>query len=119
MELSETQIQEFLSSLYTKIADDEELAEMIRMEFTMNAADMEGEKFISDFNEALREEAEEVHNREFPDGLTSTIWSDGDHIVKRELNGSFVDSGETVPIEIAGEKVVSDEGEQFLSLIHI
>ncbi|SDK99160.1 DUF6583 family protein [Lacicoccus qingdaonensis] len=113
MELSETQIQEFLSSLYTKIADDEELAEMIRMEFTMNAADMEGEKFISDFNEALREEAEEVHNREFPDGLTSTIWSDGDHIVKRELNGSFVDSGETVPIEIAGEKVVSDEGEQF------
>ncbi len=113
MALSEAQIQEFLSSLYTKVADDEELAEMLRMEFTMSASDIEGEEFISDFNEALREEAKEVYNRDFPDGLTSTIWSDGDHIVQREINTSFVDSGETIPVELSGEKVVTEDGEQF------
>lgn len=112
MALSEAEIQEFLSSFYTKVADDEKLDEILRMEFTMSATDIEGEEFVSDFNESLREEAEEVHNRGFPDGLTSTIWSDGDHIVKREFTTSFVDSGETVPINIDGEKAVNDEGEQ-------
>ena len=113
MALSEEQIQEFLSSLYTKIAEDEELAEMFRVELMASTSADEGEEFINDFNETLREEAEEVHNREFPEGLNSTVWTDENHIVKREFNTSFVDSGETVPIEIAGEKAVTDEGEEF------
>lgn len=75
MALSEAQIQEFLSSLYTKMAEDEELAQMLRMEFTVNSPDM-----------------------------------DGDRIVQRELNTSFTDAVETVPIDVTGEKAVTDEG---------
>jgi len=113
MALSEKQIQEFLSNLYTKLADDEELAEMLSVEFMASTTPEEGEQFISDFNETLREAAEDVKEQEFPDGLTSTVWTNDDHIVKRDFNATFVDSGETVPIEITGEKVVSDEGEEF------
>lgn len=113
MALSEEQIQEFLSSLYTKIADDEELAQMLRVEFVTNSPAAGADEFISDFNETLREAAEEVHDQEFPDGLTSAIWTNDDHIVKREFNTAFVESGETVPIEITGEKVVTEDGEEF------
>src|SRR5699024_11683476 len=90
--LSEKQIQEFLSNLYTKLADDEELAEMLSVEFMASTTPEEGEQFISDFNETLREAAEDVKEQEFPDGLTSTVWTNDDHIVKRDFNASFVDS---------------------------
>lgn len=113
MALSEEQIQEFLSNLYTKLADDEELAQMLRMEFVTNSPAGGADEFISDFNETLREAAEEVHEQEFPDGLTSTVWTNENHIVKREFNATFVESGETVPLEITGEKAVTDDGEEF------
>lgn len=113
MNLSEEELQTFLSDLFNKMADDEELMDMLRAQFTASSFGMpedEAEQMASDVNESLRNAAEEVQNTEFPDGLSSVIWLDGDDIVQRNFDVTAVRDGETMSVSLNGTNEISDDG---------
>lgn len=112
MTLSEEEIQTFLSDLFNKMAEDEELLDIIEaqvMASNIGMPESEVEQAASDVNESLSTAAEEVQNVEFPDGLSSVIWVDGDDIVQREFDLSAVAEGETIQISLNGTNDISDE----------
>lgn len=115
LSLTQEQIQTFLRDLLNKMAEDEELYSIFEaqiMASNLGAVPQEELDTLSgDFSEGLSEMAEEVSNTEFPDGLTSIIWLDGDTVIQRDFHTSFMVDGEQTAVSLNGTNEVTDESE--------
>ncbi|WP_194287318.1 DUF6583 family protein, partial [Gracilibacillus oryzae] len=118
--LSEEQIQTLLKNLFSKMAEDEKLKEIIVSQITytnfVSPAVVEEEiaTFKEDYVTGLEEAAKEIENVKFPDGFTSTIWVKDDIIVKRHLSiaAGSDESDLTSGFTIEGTNAVSDASQQ-------
>lgn len=113
MNLSEEQIHTFISDLFNKMADDEELINMIQAQVTASSIGMpqdEADQIGSNVSDSLRTAAEDVQNVGFPDGLSSVIWLDGDDIVQRDLNVTTVNNDTTATVNLNGTNEISENG---------
>jgi hypothetical protein len=111
MTLSEEEIHTFLSGLFNKMAEDEELLNIIEGQLSAASMGMSGsevDQMVTDMNDNLKQAAEEVENVEFPNGLTSVIWVDDDKVVQREFNIDSVVDGEEVGLSLNGTNEISD-----------
>lgn len=115
MTLSEEELQTFLSDLLNKMAEDEEISKVVETQALSSSfispESEDVEDLVTDFNDSLKEAAENVQSTEFPDGLTSVVWKDGDHIVQRDLDTSIVTDGMTETIAIDGTNEITDENQ--------
>ena len=114
MTLTEEQIHTFLRDLFNKMAEDEELANLI--ETQMMASNLgkpglpSGEEAATEFNDSLKEAAENVEDIGFPDGLTSVIWTDGDdNIIQRDMDTSITVDESTGQIAVDGTTEISED----------
>ncbi|MUK86912.1 hypothetical protein GMD78_00655 [Ornithinibacillus sp. L9] len=143
LHLTEEEVRNILSDLFSKMAEDDRLKEMIKEQyqlqtfgaFTVPQASMlmdEANQIVEDFTTAMEEASEEVLEFSIPNGLTSTIWINDNLVVKRDfevelgpnenemvsfyLNGThlFNNSNQSFDYEI-GFKDAYDEGEFALS----
>lgn len=118
MTLTEEQIHTFLRDLFNKMAEDEELANIIETQMMAanlgNAEDPSGEKAATELNDSLKEAAENIEDIGFPEGLTSVVWTDGDdNIVQRDLDTSITVDESTGQIAVDGTTEVSEDGKVF------
>lgn len=114
MTLTEEQIHTFLRDLFNKMAEDEELANLIETQMmAANIGNPEapiGEEASAEFNGSLKEAADNVEDVGFPDGLISVIWTDGDdNIIKRDLDTSITVDGSTGAIAVDGTAEISED----------
>jgi hypothetical protein len=114
MTLTEEQIHTFLRDLFNKMAEDEELANII--ETQMMAANFgnpeapSAEDTASEFNDSLKEAAENIEDVGFPDGLTSIVWTDGDdNIIQRDLDTAVTVDDSTGQIAVDGTADISED----------
>ena len=114
MTLTEEQIHTFLRDLFNKMAEDEELANII--ETQMMAANFgnpeapSAENTASEFNDSLKEAAENIEDVGFPDGLTSVVWTDGDdNIIQRDLDTALTVDDSTGQIAVDGTADISED----------
>lgn len=114
MTLTEEQIHTFLRDLFNKMAEDEELANII--ETQMMAANLgnpevpSAEDTAAEFNDSLKEAAENVEDVGFPEGLTSVVWTDGDdNIIQRDFDTSITVDESTGQIAVDGITEISED----------
>ncbi|CEA02040.1 hypothetical protein BN1048_01579 [Jeotgalicoccus saudimassiliensis] len=113
MTLTEEQIHTFLRDLFNKMAEDEELANIIETQMmAANVGNPEaptGEEAATEFNDSLKEAAENVEDLGFPDGLTSIIWTDGDdNIIQRDMDTALTIDDSTGQIAVDGTTEVKE-----------
>lgn len=116
MTLTEEQIHTFLRDLFNKMADDEEIANIVQTQMMAasfgNPEAASAEETVSDFNNSLKEAAENVKDIGFPDGLTSVIWTDGDdNIIQRDLDTAITADESTGQIAIDGTNSISESSQ--------
>ncbi len=118
MTLTEEQIHTFLRDLFNKMAEDEELANII--ETQMMAANLgnpqapSAEDTATELNNSLKEAAENIEDVGFPDGLTSVVWTDGDdNIVQRDFDTSITVDESTGQIAVDGTTEISEDSTVF------
>lgn len=114
MTLTEEQIHTFLRDLFNKMTEDEELANLIEKQMmAANIGNPEapaGGEASEEFNNSLKEAADNVEDIGFPDGLTSVIWTDGDdNIIKRDLDTSITVEESTAEIAVDGTAEISED----------
>lgn len=118
MTLTEEQIHTFLKDLFNKMAEDEELANII--ETQMMAANLgnpeapSAENAATEFNNSLKEAAENIEDVGFPEGLTSVVWTDGDdNIIQRDFDTSITVDGSTGQVAVDGVTEITEDSTVF------
>lgn len=119
MTLTEEQIHTFLRDLFNKMADDKEITNLVQAQMMAasfgNPGAPSAEETASDFNDSLKEAAENVEDVGFPDGLTSVIWTDGDdNIIQRDLDTAVTVDESTGQVAVDGTNEIS-EGAQLIN----
>ncbi|HBV22744.1 MAG TPA: hypothetical protein DEB42_02975 [Jeotgalicoccus sp.] len=118
MILTEEQIHTFLRDLFNKMAEDEELANIIETQMMAanlgNPAAPSAEDTAAEFNNSLKEAAENIEDVGFPEGLTSVVWTDGDdNIIQRDFDTSITVDGSTGQIAVDGTTEISEDSTVF------
>lgn len=118
MTLTEEQIHTFLKDLFNKMAEDEELANII--ETQMMAANLgnpeapSAENAATEFNNSLKEAADNIEDVGFPEGLTSVVWTDGDdNIIQRDFDTSITVDGSTGQVAVDGVTEITEDSTVF------
>ncbi|WP_213809655.1 DUF6583 family protein [Jeotgalicoccus sp. WY2] len=118
MTLTEEQIHTFLKDLFNKMAEDEELANII--ETQMMAANLgnpeapSAENAATEFNNSLKEAAENIEDVGFPEVLTSVVWTDGDdNIIQRDFDTSITVDGSTGQVAVDGVTEITEDSTVF------
>ena len=118
MTLTEEQIHTFLRDLFNKMAEDEELANIIETQIMAanlgNPEAPSAEDTATELNNSLKEAAENIKDVGFPDGLTSVVWTDGDdNIVQRDFDTSITVDESTGQIAVDGTTEISEDSTVF------
>src|SRR5699024_219071 len=113
MHLTETTVKDILQATFKKMQQDDRLKEIIQSQFESEQfglpADVNPEieneftALMDDFDTALNEAQEGVKDLQIPDGVTSTIWTQDNLIVKREFSADIgASEGEMVSLAVTG-----------------
>ena len=118
MILTEEQIHTFLKDLFNKMAEDEELANIIETQMMAanlgNPAAPSAGDTAAEFNNSLKEAAENIEDVGFPEGLTSVVWTDGDdNIIQRDFDTSITVDGSTGQVAVDGVTEISEDSTVF------
>ena len=118
MTLTEEQIHTFLKDLFNKMAEDEELANIIETQMMAanlgNPAAPSAGDTAAEFNNSLKEAAENIEDVGFPEGLTSVVWTDGDdNIIQRDFDTSITVDGSTGQVAVDGVTEISEDSTVF------
>ena len=118
MILTEEQIHTFLRDLFNKMAEDEELANIIETQMMAanlgNPAAPSAGDTAAEFNNSLKEAAENIEDVGFPEGLTSVVWTDGDdNIIQRDFDTSITVDGSTGQVAVDGVTEISEDSTVF------
>jgi hypothetical protein len=118
MILTEEQIHTFLRDLFNKMAEDEELANIIETQMMAanlgNPAAPSAENAATEFNNSLKEAADNIEDVGFPEGLTSVVWTDGDdNIIQRDFDTSITVDGSTGQVAVDGVTEITEDSTVF------
>ncbi|SHG34523.1 flagellar basal body-associated FliL family protein [Ornithinibacillus halophilus] len=125
--LTEEEVQDLLSNLFTKMSEDDRLKEIIKEQFanqTFGALTMpsmssmieeEANQLADDFTAAMEEASDAINDISIPEGLTSTIWVNKDDvIVKRNFALEMGPSAdETISLSVDGDHVYNGSKQSF------
>lgn len=121
--LTEKEVKEILTKIFSKVAEDETLKEILRdyLETQMVASqamiyspyqtvDELIDEMMGEFDEGIKSARDEIDSLYIPDGLTSTIWVDGNHIVQRDFTFTVgPDEIDYVTFDVQGAHTFSKE----------
>src|SRR5699024_937926 len=79
MTLTEEQMHEILKDLFNKMTEDEKLVNLVNDQLvSANYGMRAGQEEDLEASEMFKHAANEVEDREFPEGLPSVVWQDGE-----------------------------------------
>src|SRR5699024_1621755 len=119
MTLTEEQMHEFLKGLFNKMAEDEKLVNLVNAQLlSANFGMPAGQEEDLEASEMFKQASNEVEDLEFPNGLLSVVWQDGEgNIVKRDFDVSVVTEGETTDIALDTTNEVRENGNLITSTL--
>ena len=119
MTLTEEQMHDFLKGLFNKMAEDEKLVNLVNAQLlSANFGMPAGQEEDLEASKMFKQAASEVEDLEFPNGLSSVVWQDGEgNIVKRDFDVSVVTEGETTDIALGTTNEVREDGNLITSTL--
>lgn len=122
LDLSEEETKDIIVSIMEKAQDDEKLQNILKKQMEIELFGIDPEAMDVDFNEDIDElfgdqlddAIEEVKDSHIPDGLTSTIWTKNDLIVKRDLSLSAGENEDDLAkVNVEGTHLLNDTNQKF------
>ncbi|WP_284139786.1 MULTISPECIES: DUF6583 family protein [unclassified Virgibacillus] len=128
LNLSEKEVKELLSTIFTKMANDKKLKEMIKEQYQIQqfgagisipntltpAIEKEADAFVNEFEKATKEADKELKDFQIPNGLTSTIWTKDELIVKRSFTIELGPTKEElVTLSLDGTQLLEEKTQSF------
>ncbi|MDL4842090.1 DUF6583 family protein [Aquibacillus rhizosphaerae] len=120
LQLSEQQLKDIIEKVLTALENDERLKEYLKEQMALDPAiagtytseDMA--QLINDFDTGIAEAKKELKDLQIPNGLTATVWTENDLIVKRDFSIEMAPAGEElVTFTIAGTQLLEKETQVF------
>lgn len=129
MKLSEEEVKSLMKEFFEKLRDDEKVKEILKESLNDQAAmaSVTGEdlpvdldEMIGQFEEGLDDVITNIDTLSIPGGMESTIWEQGNSIVKRDFIMAFgVDEGEETSIEVNGTQLLEKTNQQWAYTITV
>ncbi|WP_079708985.1 DUF6583 family protein [Paraliobacillus ryukyuensis] len=117
MHLSEKQLKGIIEKVITTAQNDDVLKEYIEEQasleqFAYNASEVD--QLLTDFDTALTEMKDGLSDFQIPNGLTSTLWTKDNLIVKRDMSIEMAPADEElVAFTVTGTQQLEDKNQTF------
>ncbi|MDY0405392.1 DUF6583 family protein [Virgibacillus sp. 179-BFC.A HS] len=125
MHLTEQNVKDILSKLFTKAEKDKKLKNIIKEQYEMQQfgssfadSSMTGmqsaDDLVKDFTDAMKEANKNLKDFHIPDGLTSTIWVKDNTIVKRDFSVKMgPEKDQLVTLKANGTQSLGEKEQKF------
>lgn len=125
--LTEEQVQTILGDLFSKMAEDDRLQQVIidqllHANYVSNlASDDDIDMLLEEFNTSLQEAADKIDSLQLPNGFNSIIWVHDNVIVQRDLNAEIASdkNDDKAEISFTGSNLISEHTQTIEYVLHV